>query len=1518
MTITAPEPTSPYFTHLHVHTEHSALDGLINAKKLPGLISSLGMSACAITDHGSLTGTLRFHEAALKAGIKPVIGMEAYMAIGSRFERNTEVVESNDDNVSDADEGKEKSKKYQHLTVLATGPEGWKNLLALHNKAEDSFWYRPRIDFELLDEHSEGIIALTGCLAGPVAGPLSRAGKADAEFRQNGPDEDWIRRVQENDEKIQAIADAQRARGEDAEHPEEEYVQLRELLSNMANGLVSHSQSEAHAKREMYREQAMEGLDKLIAAVGRDNVFLEVMFHSIGAEMHAFREIRRLSKETGIPMVVTNDCHYTHEGDDVAHDHFLAVGTGKSLDEDDRFRFNGTPDYYVKSAEQMHGLLETVTSNAEAIADWKQACANTKLVVDKIADRTIPEGKMRLPKFPVPEGHTEQSWFHKLVLDGAKERWADENGKLPAAVKERLRTEEDIITTMGFPAYFLIVADVINWARSDYTPADWIALQAGGTVPEGRELKKPILVGPGRGSAAGSACSYALGIVGVDPLRFGLLFERFLEPGRAGMPDIDVDFERDRRDEVLAYLQIRWGRENVAHLGTIGSNKTKATLKDAARILKPTQPDDDTRAEVAALREEGRNTEASKMMRNAMFEVTRLAGEFQATGNRLASLAPSEGAGSMPLAQIMKLRDSSTEAFHSLVDSSEIAQRIVETALPLEGLSKAEGIHACGFIISPEPLDELVPMRHASHKQGADPNAPRVITWEGGECDDYGLLKMDVLGLMNLDIAHQAMDLIQSTTGRTITLDTIPDPEDHSDPVVGKAFHLLSAGDTDGVFQLESSGMKQTAQAVKPEDLEDVSALVALYRPGPMSAGMDDDYAKRKNGLAPVTYTAFTNDPEETKWIASVFGQTYGLAIYQETIMRLGTVVAGFDAAQKSKLRKAMGKKIQAVMDQVHEMWNEGAGKEFHDEEGNLISPVFSEATANRLWDFIAGAASYLFNKSHSVAYGYLAYVTAYLKAGWPAEYGAAILSVVGKGKDEKRLATLQSLRAQGIDVLPPDVNTGDAGTSVVDGKIVLGMAEIKGVGSIAHFIVAEREKNGPFTSLTDLTGRVIDDDRKHITTSALAALAEAGALDCLPGSRLAQSMASKGALLGAEPPTGWTWSALEESRRQRQRIGVALGTHPVDLASDLLDALDTPGENDSWDARPSADWCHIEDIRGRDRSHVGTVGVVQAWTEKPYSKGRRVNFTLEGRESSISGVGWNEVVKKLASSGDTPQVGDLVRVHGRLQVRTVELEMEGEDGSTSTETLTVREIVADDIEIIPTGDDVIAPDGSTGHSEAGFAQAWRTAQQVGLTLAENRAAAKQAARAEKAAARKSTSSARSPRGTTPAATKVATTEDEDTVRAGSVAVLDPEDVIGDLSDDFAAPVVPGRVVVTGELDEIDSLGEDWDADAGPIAAEDLPAAPTPVIRKDPVRIEMPFGRTRPTWDQIVEGDVDPLTFANLGSLHDHRGGAFRQGRFIVLALYRDGSKPAEPVESVNGQWVKAKRGNWEQFEYTG
>ncbi|MCC3292818.1 DNA polymerase III subunit alpha [Arthrobacter sp. zg-Y1110] len=1302
-----PQPDGSGFVHLHNHTENSQLDGLTRVKSVARTAAALGQKALAITDHGSLAAAWKFQKYCLEAGIKPIIGNEMYMAIGNRFERNFETVANDDANASDADEGKEKSKRYMHLTVLARNEAGWKSLLALHNKAEDSHWYKPRIDFDLLDEHGEGLIILTGCLGGPVAGPLARAGAIDKAFEAACPEIAALLGEEDSEELADritaAVADyaSMKQRLSNAEKdtttPAALIVQLREAVKNFTPALAEdagdeHKQDLARIITKLpgvpvdaarLRSDARDNLDRLIGAVGREHVFIEVMHHGIKAETHAFRELRILSEETGIPLVATNDCHYEHAGDAKAHDGFLAVGVKRSLDDPKRFKFNGTPDYYLKSEQEMLDVLGNL-KNKKAAAAWRQAVANSVMVADLCDDKVIPDPKMRLPKFPVPAGFdSERAYLHHLVKEGAVERYGTdpETGKrrpLPAEVKERLRMEEDIICDMGFPAYFLIVWDMIAWARSDYTPQDWVDLHAGKPVDDAtRTRKKPIVVGVGRGSAAGAATSYCMKIVGVDPLENHLLFERFLEPGRAGMPDIDVDFEAARRNEVFVFVGVRWGKDRVAHIGTFGMALSKAAVKDAARILKPSEPAPEVFAAAKAARAAGDSKRAASITAEAYAKINRRAADIQRLGNKLSDLIPSAGGKAYSFAQLDDASDNSSEAFRNLVaESGQDAQDILDLARAFEGVTKTESIHACGFIISPEPLDDIVPMRWKSHAATADPEAPRVICWDGPDCEEIGLLKMDILGLTNLDIASTALDFTARTTGNRFTMEEIPHPNTKGNAIVQGAYNLLAQGRTGGVFQMESGGMIRTAQEVEPETLDDISAIVALFRPGPLKAGMHTSYARRKAGLEPVSYTDFTHDPVETEWIDGVLGGTYGMAIYQETIMRLSTVVSGFNAAQRSRLRKAMGKKKQSEMDACLTMWTEGATQEFRDEDGNVISPVFSAVTAQKLWDFISGAASYLFNASHSAAYGMLAYYTAYLKAGWPVEYAAAILAVADK--DDKRQTALTSLREDGIQVMAPDVNLAMARTAPVGGAVAIGLSEVKGVGDAGQYIVAEREANGPFKDMADLLKRVrVPADNgtgfSRIPVSAVQALIEAGALDGF-GPRLGQIMVLRAARTGGQEPLDAEWSDVECSARQRARIGTSLGIHPLNSLKDELKAWKAPGGGRVTPLH------RIADGNGEP---VLTVGVISSWEEKGYSGGRRANFSLESSKTTLNGVIWDFSLSRLRRQGIVPKVGDVVAVSGKVNVRVTVI---GDEEAETQETITTKELSINEVWPIDSG----------------------------------------------------------------------------------------------------------------------------------------------------------------------------------------------------------------------------------------
>jgi DNA polymerase III subunit alpha len=605
----------------------------------------------------------------------------------------------------------------------------------------------------------------------------------------------------------------------------------------------------------------------LIDCVGKENVYLEIMYHGIDAEQSVLKPIKQISADLGIPMVVTNDCHYENEDDADHHEGFLAVGSKKGLDDPARFKFNGG-GYFVRSEQEMLDIKPGSKSGADA-------CAMTQVIADRYDAQVIPAPHQRLPHYPLPEDFTDSNvYLKKLVQGGAVNRYGfdpetKERIPLSQEVKDRLRTELDIIAEMGFPDYFLIMWDVINWCRTD-APIEFDNPDA--------PRKKPILVGPGRGSAAGSAVSYCLGIVGIDPLYNNLLFERFLEPGRAGMPDIDVDFEKGRRDEVFAYLGYRWGKGNVARIGTFGVALSKAAIKDAARILKPSGASAEVKAQAKAFFEAGECAKGAILLRDAEKAASDRAALIMRLGNKMSDLVPASGEKAYDFAHLADTKDQAGQAFRDLVEESgQDALDILEMARAFEGVIKNESIHACGFVVSPEPLDELVPLRWASHAADADPAAPRVICWDGPEVEDYGFLKMDILGLMNLDIVSTALENIEMTTGEHITMDSIPHPDSKGDPKVDAAFALIAAGNTGGVFQMESQGMIKIAQDVIPESLTDISAIVALFRPGPLAAKVPDRYAARKNGLEEVDYNQFTADPVEQEWIASVLGETYGV-----------------------------------------------------------------------------------------------------------------------------------------------------------------------------------------------------------------------------------------------------------------------------------------------------------------------------------------------------------------------------------------------------------------------------------------------------------------------------------------------------------------------------------------------------------------------------------------------------------------------------------------------------------------
>lgn len=1671
------------FVHLHVHTEQSLLDGLSKADELISAAYQDGQPAVACTDHGSLgmtrqlvTAAQRLHQRLIEHGdlpadsdppVKPILGIEAYLSIGSRHERNFTVVKTDELAVEDS-EGKSvhgtKQKRYDHLTLLAVNTTGWRNLLRLHRASYESFWYKPRMDFELLAEHSEGIIALSGCLGGPVAGPLSR-GESDT---------------------------------------------------------------------------AAANLDRLIDIFGHDNVYVELMDHGIGIERNIVVDLIALADERDLPIVASNDCHYTHCDDAEAHDAWLALQSGRwssaRLDDPKRFRFNGS-GYHLRTEAEMRGLFDDADPRDFCLDDegmdvlrqrWDEACDTTVELADRIAFDAMPEPTQRLPRFPVPQSftvpaHREHAikhpvidgrldtstdvaltdadhYLYRLVQLGAAQRWGYSDGtgrtRLPDNVKTRLREEFDIVAGMGFSDYFLIVADLVSWARDNgiavgpgrgcltedaliwvkdrgYVPipevrigdvvrshtgslrsvestfrydvdeptvkiraygdgrgiemtrdhkllivrgqresahqrakggavwvpdpalkrewveagsvrpgdlvciprpkptgeapriidvADLLPSNTGSTIIDiaddeiiertpvnftfdysvrkvsltsgvsrntirhlldssapdsgamfsknGRtstatmrardtlvaylqavgfsgladwkryldvesfvvvrtpryiavdddllfllgavasngwllsgsrrrlgiaeqrsaetsvipdlfrrvfgveprriarattdvvqwdiystavralfssllpgyeytastkalpewvldldgEHKRSLLDGlwwgdgctsskwsyttsspslmvqvrdllwsigssasvneddrvdsrrefanrskswkitatPGltskrltaqfghvdedyvyqrvyrideshcstqvfdiqvavdhsfmtdsfivHNSSAGSAMSYALGIVGVDPLRYHLLFERFLEPGRVGMPDIDIDFEKARRDEVIAYLASRWGADTVAKIGTYGVSLSRRSFQSAARLL--------DRIDLG----------------------------------ELSKTIPIHGGKPASLQAVTDETDPDGEEFRRAVagldaEDQEAVKQILDLAGPMEGAVMDSGIHACGILIADQPLVDIVPLRlDTRSKAGSGRDGYPVTEWDCNEVEAYGLLKMDVLGLRTLDILTEACRTVSTQTGTDIDPTTIPDPDDSSDPRVKAAWALISDARTAGVFQLEGSGMAEVCEQIRPSSLEELAAVVALYRPGPIAARMPQLYADRKWGRAEVDYSHYTDDPAEQKAIAGVLDETQGCLIYQEQLMRLSRTVAGFDAVWRSKLRKAVGKKKAEIMAEVGEKFLADAVTEMTLDDGTH-KPAFSRACAEALWEDFKGSASYSFNASHAVAYAQLAYMTAYLKASWPAAYGAALLSMTKD--DDKRLAALHSLAAEGVDVAGPDVNlSGEHTAPVTPEQVALGLSEVKGVGAAGAEIVAQRLAGGQYTSLGDLASRC-----PSVTSAVLAALIEAGACDAF-GPRRGLFMAHRAAKKCPQVPVSDSeWPSIERGRRQRDVLGLVVAAeHPMRQLGDFLRQWKTE--------RSMSSHTPLSRVHELDNGEsVNVFGIVRSWQQRVSKAGNLyARFVLENASTSVEGIVFASALEPLARQKIAIAAGDLVNLRGRVSIREqfqlpnghTSDESPDEDGSQAADHVAevTAEIIVSSAERIDTGEE--------------------------------------------------------------------------------------------------------------------------------------------------------------------------------------------------------------------------------------
>ena len=978
---------SESFVHLHVHTEYSILDGAAKIKPLMAAAAADGQPAIAMTDHGNVHAAYEFYTEAKEAGIKPIIGIEAYVAprVHRSDRTRTYFGDRGRDDVSAGG-------AYTHMTLLARTTEGMFNLFKMSSLAYmEGMFYKPRIDRELLQKYGAGLIGTTGCVSGEIA-TLLRFGRFD---------------------------------------------------------------------------DAVETVREMQQIFGKENYYCEIMRHGIDIENRTESELLRLASETGMPLLATNDSHYVHEHDAEFQEALLCVQSNVTLDDPNRFRFDGS-GYYLKSAAQMRELFK----------DLPEACDNTLAIAER-CEVDFPKREL-MPNFEVPEGETEASWFEKEVALGMIRRFP--NG-VPEAQAKQADYEIAMIKQMGYPGYFLVVADFISWAR-----------------------KQGIRVGPGRGSAAGAIVAYALGITDLDPVRYGLIFERFLNPDRASLPDIDVDFDDRRRAEVIRYVYDKYGEDHVAQIGTFNTIKAKAALKDAARVL----------------------------------------GLPYSLGERLTKAFPPAVLGQE--ISLSVLENPSDKRYQEATDLRELiqndpdAQRVFELAKGLEGLKRSTSVHAAGVIISKEPLVDVIPLMTRDGEDGV------ITQFDQPPLEKLGLLKMDFLGLRNLTVLEDALANITLNGGEAPVLEELDLDGDQ------KTYKLLGSGDTLGVFQLDGGPMRSLLRQMKPTGFDDISAAIALYRPGPMGVDAHTNYAKRKNKLQEnVPIHATLKEP-----LSEILDVTYGLIVYQEQVMAAAQKVANFTLGQADVLRKAMGKKDAEVLDELRASFSEG-----------MHANGFTEEAVTALWDTLLPFAGYAFNKAHSACYGVISYWTAYMKANHAAEYMAALLTSVGDSKD-KLAVYLSECRRMGLKVLSPDVNESGAIFTGKGSAIRFGMAAIKGVGeAVVEAIVAARIEKGEFKSFGDFLKKV---PGIVCTKRTIEALIKAGAFDSLGHTRRSlhqifesavdsqsgvkrQEATGQGDLFGDlfddDPiqvvvPNLDEWNSKTKLNYEREMLGLYVSDHPL------------------------------------------------------------------------------------------------------------------------------------------------------------------------------------------------------------------------------------------------------------------------------------------------------------------------------------------------------------------------------------
>ena len=1054
------------FVHLHAHTEYSMLDGAAKIVDYLKKVKDLNQPAAAITDHGNLYGAMEFVQKANDLGIKPIIGYEAYITPGSRFDRPD----------------RENNKRY-HLTLLAENNIGYQNLVELVSKAyTEGYYYKPRIDYELLDQHHDGLIALSGCLGGELAQHLAPDGSVE----------------------------------------------------------------EGNTSNERSFEKALDIAKKYQSIFGKENYFIEIHNHGIKQQLDILDDLVEIAELIDAPLVAANDSHYVEENGAEAHDALLCVQTNRTLDDESRFRFDGS-GYYVKSAEEMRKLFPE--------DKYPGACDNTLAIANRV-NYEFNFDNSYLPDFPIEDKNVSPEELLKIkVYEGGESKY----GTLTSEIIERIDYELDVINSMGFASYFLIVGDLIEFSK-----------------------KRNIRTGAGRGSAAGSIVSYCLGITGIEPLEYGLIFERFLNKGRKSLPDIDMDFDERYRNDVIQYAIEKYGQDRVAHIVTFATIKAKQAIRDAARVL----------------------------------------GLPFSSGDRVAKLMPPMILGNTAtISECLSLDEENTSGyskeFYSASEelrkqykNDEEAKQIIDIALGLEGLRRQDGIHAAAIVISPDTITKFLPIQ----QKGS--NAEIVTQYEMHTVEQLGLLKMDFLGLRNLSIVDRTLELIGS---ESLDIDNLKLDDE-------KTFKLFAEGKMTGVFQLESRVAQSTSRSLKPKRFEDIVALVALIRPGPLGAGMHNEFADRANNRKEIEY--LHNDLE------SILNETYGVILYQEQVMQIAEKIAGFNLQEADNLRVAMGKKIPKVMEEQRKKFTDGA-----------VSNNYSEQFAIELFDQIAYFAGYGFNKSHSVPYALLAYQTAYLKANYPAEYIAACLTAVKRDKDRTAIF-LSEARDMGVKVSTPDINLSSSDFTVNDNEILFGLSAVRNVGDItADKIVLERESNGHFESIEDFLSRI---DSRSLNKRGVEALIQGGGLDKFGLTRKgmfdsaielienakelkANKENNQGSLFEMEDSNSTTisinnteWDKKELLEREREMLGFFVSEDPLEGYGEVLKS------------ESSHSIIELQSLEDEEEINVTISGLISNVQKRVSRRGNPwIQFDIQDLTGSSGVLLFNKLVDKYNASID-------------------------------------------------------------------------------------------------------------------------------------------------------------------------------------------------------------------------------------------------------------------------------------------